>query len=109
MTLHRPELRQVRSFFRAYNAARERRGHRDNRKRRAALPRPPPRACYAHSPPNPQRPHSFTFSCTRPAIAGILCLYSRFKANAIVLLFVLIFFEHLTIVSVSRKMVDACL
>ena len=54
----------------------------------------------------PAEPPSFTFPSTRPAIAGLLCLHSRFKTNAIVLLFVLIFFEHLTIVSVSRKMVD---
>jgi len=55
---------------------------------------------------NLQEPLSFAFSTMRPAITGLFCFHSRFKANAIVLLFVFIFFEHLTIVSVSRKMVD---
>ena len=50
---------------------------------------------------------SFGSSSTRSAIAGHLSLRSGTKANTVVPFLVFIFFEHLTIVRVSRQMVDA--
>ncbi len=51
---------------------------------------------------------SFGSSSMRPAIPSHLCLRSGIKADTIVYFLGFIFFKHLTIVSVSRQMVDAC-